>query len=334
MKHSYTMYTKREINKKPHFFDLTRIQRIIVSLLVVMATTLFSCERDEVFQKEQYKNVVALISESDNVSRKFHSLGEESVGYVAASVGGTNPTTKNIIVNLVEDHSFIDAYNKTNYDLDKRKYVRTLPKSKYDIDSYQFTIPAGEIGGRLPIRIRPDGLSPDSAYFISLRLESASAYEVNPSKSYVLYRVRIKNWWAVGDGSSSYSMNIKQRESGSTSEIQMPGRKIMHPISENQVRIMAGNETYASDINVFNKFALVLTIGEDNKVTISSYKDVEVTQIDGDSDFPNIFRIEDDGYKKYKSFLLKYSYKSGNKTLEIKEELRLEYNEAEETEEN
>lgn len=309
------------------------LQRITMILFVVSIPTLFSCDRDEVFQKEQYKNVLALISESDNVSRKFHSLGKESVGYVAASVGGTNPTTKPIVVNLVEDPSYIDAFNKANYDLDKTKYARPLLKSKYDIDSYQFTVPTGEIGGRLPIRIRPDGLSPDTAYFVALRLETASAYEVNPDKSFVLYRVRIKNWWAMGDGSSSYNMSIKQRESGSTTEIQMPGRKIMHPLTVNQVRILAGNEIYESNVNVFNKFALVLTIGDDNKIVITPYKDVEVTQIDGDKEYPNIFKIEDDGFKTYKSFLLRYNYKSGNKILEIKEELRLEYNEEEETEE-
>ncbi len=308
------------------------LHRFIVTLCMVTFITLSSCNRDEVFEKEQYKNVLALISESDNVARKFHSLGKESIGYVAASVGGTNPTTKPIVVNLVEDPSFIDAFNKMNYDLDKTKYARPLPKEKYDIDSYQFTVQPGEIGGRLPIRIRPDGLSPDTAYLISLRIENASAYEVNPNKSYVLYRVRTKNWWAIGDGTTSYNMSLRQRQAGSTTEIQMPGRKVMQPLTKNQVRILAGNEIYESDINVFNKFALILKINDDNKVEISPYKDVEVTQIDGDEEYPNIFKLENDGFKTYKTFLLRYDYKSGNNILEIKEELRLEYNEAEETE--
>lgn len=307
-----------------------RISAIL--LLAVIMLALVSCERDEVFEKEQYKNVLALISESDNVSRKVHSLGKESIGYVAASVGGTNPTKKDIVVKLMEDPSFIDAFNKTNFDLDKTKYIRELPQSHYSIESYQFTVPAGEIGGKLPIRLNVDGLSPDSAYFISLRIESSSAYEVNPEKSFVLYRIRIKNQWAIGDGTSSYNMSIKQRESGSASEIQMPGRKIMHPLTKNQVRIMAGNETFVSNINVFNKSAMVLTIQDDNSITISPYKNLEVWQVDGDPDFPNIFKIEDDGYKKYKTFLLRYNFKQNGTTLEIKEELRLEYNEEDEDE--
>lgn len=316
-----------------HTMNIVYNSRLTLSfLLLVMMVTLASCERDKVFEKEQYKNVLALISESDNVSRKIHSLGKESIGYVAASVGGTNPTEKDIVINLVEDPSYIDKYNKTNFDLDKRKYVRVLSKSHYNFEDYQFTVPAGEIGGKLPFSLNVDGLSPDSAYFISLRIESTSSYEVNPEKSYILYQIQIKNRWAVGDGLSSYNMSIKQREEGATSEIQMPGRKVMHPLTVNQVRIMAGNETFSSDVNVFNKNAIVLTINEDNSVSITPYKYLDVTQVDGDPDYPNIFKIEDDGFKKYKTFLLRYNYKQNNTILEIKEELRIEYNEEEESE--
>ena len=283
------------------------------------------CKDDEVYQKEQYKNVFALISESDNVARKFHSLGEESIGYIAASMGGTNTTNKDVTITLVEDKTLTDQFNRTNYDTDVSKYVRPLPVDKYDMESHVFKIPAGEIGGRLPIRIRPDGLSPDSAYFIPLRVDAYSSYEVNHEKSYVLYRVKTKNYYALSDGSTIYSMRAKYRQQGSVSELEMPGTKIMHPLTKNSVRIMAGNEAYASDVTTFNRAAIVLTVAEDNKVNISSYKNVVVTQVDGDADFNNTFRIENDGFKTYKTFLLRYNYVSGTNVIEMKEELRLEF---------
>jgi hypothetical protein len=306
------------------------MKRLGTALSMLLLFIFITCDRDEVFEREQYKNVFALISESDNVARKFHKLGEESIGYVAASMGGTNPTTKDITVNLVEDQSLLDNFNRINYDTDVSKYGKPMPESKYDIDSYQFTIPAGGISGRLPIRIRPDGLSPDTAYFISLRVESHSSYEVNPDKSYVLYQIRTKNYWAQADGNTNYSMRAKLRIQGSASELEMPGTKVMHPLTENSVRIMAGNETYESNINVFNRFAIVLEIGEDNKVSILPYANIEVTQVDGDSEFPNTFLIENDGFKTYKTFLLRYNYKSGNTIYEMKEELRMEFDEDEE----
>lgn len=303
-----------------------------IKATAIVGTMLFSsCDRDEVFTREQYKNVFALISESDNVSSKYHDLGDESIGYVAASVGGTKPTEKSIHVNLIEDSSLIDAYNRTNYDFDYSKYVRPLPASKYDIDSYSFTIPAGEIGGRLPIRIRPDGLSPDSSYFIPLRVETHSSYELNPEKNYVLYRVRTKNYWARADGNTVYGMRARLRQEGSNFELQLPGTKIMHPISEREVRIMAGNETFSSDIEAFNRSAIILRIEEDNGVTIQPYKDIEIRQIDGDDEYPNIFFIEDDGFKTYKTFLLHYYFTIGDETYEMKEELRLEFDPDEES---
>ncbi len=298
-------------------------------LIILVLLGIASCDRDEVFEKEQYKNVFALISGSDNVSARYHELGEESTGYVAASCGGTNPTERDIEVNLVEDESLIDDYNKTNFDVNVSKYVRPLPKSKYNIDSYRFVIPAGAIGGRLPVRVRPDGLSPDSSYFVALRVESHTTYELNPEKSYILYSVKTQNAWAQG-GTTIYSMRGKLRVQGESTELEMPGTKVMHPLTKNRVRIMAGNETYEADIAVLNNTAIVLEIADDNRVTIYPYKSIEVHQIDGDPDFPNIFKIEDDGFKTYKTFLLKYSYKAGSTTYEIREELRLEFKEEDE----
>lgn len=291
----------------------------------VLLVGLPGCKNDEMYEREQYKNVFALISESDNVARKLHNLGEESIGYVAASMGGTKPTDQDVTIKLVEDRSLIDAFNRVNYDTDISKYVKVMPASKYDITSYEFKIQAGQISGRLPIKIRPDGLSPDSSYFIPLRIDTYTAHEANKQKSYVLYRVKTKNYYAVSDGTTNYNMRAKYRPQGSASELEMPGVKIMHPLTKNKVRIMAGNEAYVSDINTFNRAAIVITVATDNKLTISSYKNIVVTQINGDKDFPNVFRIDNDGFKTYKTFLLRYNYVSGTSVVEMKEELRLEF---------
>lgn len=330
MKHINDLNTKFKIGGDTSI-ALSHLSKA-ASVILLFFVMLPACNDDEVFQKEQYKNVFALISENDNVSRKFHKLGEESTGYVAASLGGTNPTKKDIVVNLVEDNSLIDKFNKTNYDVDYTKYIRELPQDKYSIDSYQFTIKAGEISGKLPIRIRPDGLSPDSAYFIALKVQSYSSYEVNPDKDFILYRVRIKNYWAKSDGNTSYSMRAKLKI-GSSSEIEMPGTKVMHPLTQNSVRIMAGNETYEAKKSTFYKSAIILEIKDDNSVDILPYRDLNVVKVDGDKDFPNIFKIEDDGFKTYKTFLLRYNYTIGSTLYQMKEELRLEFDKNDEKEE-
>ncbi len=305
-------------------------KKVLRSATICFASCLFvlslSCDQDEVFKKEQYKNVFALISESSNISLKYHDLGKESIGYVAASMGGTNPTTKDITVNLVEDPALIDKFNLINFDVDRSKYTQALPKEKYNIESLQFIIKAGEISGRLPIRIRPDGLSPDSSYFIPLRVETFNAYELNPEKSYVLYAVKTKNQWAISDGNTIYNMRAKLKLKGTEIEINLPGTKVMQPIAKNKVRIVAGNEKYERSVKVFRSSTIVLEIDDDNRVTISPYGSIQVKQIDGDKDYPNIFKIENDGFYTYKTFLLHYEYRGADKVMyEIKEELRMEF---------
>ncbi|KAA6302944.1 MAG: hypothetical protein EZS26_000839 [Candidatus Ordinivivax streblomastigis] len=299
------------------------MKQLNVIILAAFLLGLTACNEDKIFEKEQYKNVFALVSDDDyNVFSVVHNLGEaESIGYVAASCGGTNTTTQEIRITMEENDSLFNLYNKGNYDTDIDKYANLLPADKYTIDDYNFTIPAGERSGRMKLRVRPEGLSPDSVYFVSLRVANYSAYEVNPDKDDILYRVLIKNKYATQEYATNYDLR------GSKNGIQTQGVKQMHPISANKVRIMAGTETFQADTTVINKFGLILEIDATNHVHISSYKNITVQQIDGDAEYPNIFLIEDDGYKTHKTFLLRYSYKDGNTTHQMKEELRLEFKE-------
>jgi len=303
---------------------------IKIFLIIILFCGLFSCNNEEVFQKEQYKNVFALVSGTDNVSDWVHDLRKpESEGYVSASLGGTNPSKKDIQITLVQDNKLIDNYNNVIFDVNTSKYIRPLEGSKYTIDSYVFTIPAGEVKASIPVKIRPAGLSPDSSYFIALKVDTYSAYEVNPDKDYVLYRVQIKNWWSI-TGGTSYNQRGNILASGSTGNpVQVFGTKLLFPLTATKVRLLAGteiNDTF--DEYIYNRYSIVMNIGDDNKINIEPYKNLEVMQIDGDPDYPNIVVLENDGFNTYKTFLLCYSYKaSDDVTYVIKEELRLEYKE-------
>jgi hypothetical protein len=99
--------------------------------LIASLISCYSCNEDEVFEKEQYKNLFALISGDENVLQKVVSLNKpETEGYISFSMGGTNPTKKDLIINIVEDEYFVDAYNKSNYDQNVAKYVKLLPKKQ------------------------------------------------------------------------------------------------------------------------------------------------------------------------------------------------------------
>lgn len=288
--------------------------------LITVATIVFSsCDMDEVYEKEQYKKIVALVSNADyNVFPVVHDLEiPETVGYAAASCGGTHSSKEIMQLSLAIDKEDFDNFNIHNYDVDVSKYAQMLPDSMYTIESYDINIPAGEYSGRMKIRVRPEGLSPDSIYFIPLKI-SNSIYEVNPDKNYLLYRVLIKNRWATQESITNYTMRAIQNT------MQLPGTKRMDPISHNKVRVMVSNIAFESKIEEIEENGMYLEIGENNHVTITPVKELQITQIDGDPEYPNIYRIDDDGYKRYHAFLLHYSYKSGSDTYEMREELRLE----------
>jgi hypothetical protein len=299
--------------------------RLVLSLLFIAGTV--ACNESKQFEEELYKKVFALISTDNfNIFETEHDLGEpESTGYVSVSMGGTNSTEKDLRIIMVEDVDLFNRYNNGTYDAPE-KYARLLPSANYTIEGYNMTVPAGERGASLPITIRPGGLSPDSVYLISLKVDDFSEYEINPNKSDILYRVLIKNYYAAQKSSTTYNMK------GEIDGVVTFGTKRMFPLTANSVRIMAGSETFEADTAVINKGSLTLEIAEDGTVNIKPFKAgrIQVEQIDDDPDYPNRFFIEDDGFRTFKSFLLYYKYKlSGDEDEhEVREELRLEFKES------
>jgi hypothetical protein len=315
--------------------------------MIAGAMVYSSCERDELFEREQYRKVFSLLSDDGfNIFSELHDLDSlNSSGNVSAVCGGTLPTENGIHITLVEDGDLIDEYNRSNYDVDESRYVNWLPADKYRIDSYSITIPAGERRGLMNIRVNPDGLSPDSVYFIPLRVNAFSAYEIDRDKSTVLYHVYCKNYYATSNAlkksHTSYSARIRV-----DTNVMVMKEKQVFPLTGNSIRSTAGELSYADELVTINTNSIVLTVvGEKKKtavgsgdeiafydaaaVTVTPWKDdnLRLRQIDGDPDYPNIFFVYSDGYKTYKTFLLRYDYRYNGRDYMIQEELRLEFKE-------
>lgn len=295
-------------------------QNFITILAFVMIFS--SCNDDALFEKEMYKNVVALIS-SDyyNTFKEVVPLspdGEAVTGYIAACSGGTHAPSKDMVIGLEEDGSALEFYNKSLYDLDETRYAKFLSGDKYEIVDYTIRINAGERTGRTMIKIHPEGLSPDSTYFIGLKATDISGVELNESKNTILYQVLIKNEYATQGENVFYSM------SGLADGMATAGNKKMFPLTHNSVRMIAGTESFESEVEHIGKTAIVLEVGADNHVTIKPYKDIEVTQIEGDPKYPNIFKVEETFGRTYNVFLLSYQYTVKGVKRHMQEELRLE----------
>jgi hypothetical protein len=301
-------------------------------IMVLLAAT-SACDRDEIFEREQYKHVVSLLSEGTfNIFAEEHDLADNpSTGYIAASCGGALAITEPVVIHLAEDSELLDYYNLINFEMSADRYARYLSPNRYTIDDYRITIPARERSGRTKIRVHANGLSPDSVYFIPFRITRANS-EVNPEKSAMLYRVYMKNFYATNKSTVEYQQR-SIRTDAANNRLNNMMTKAVFPASGNSVRVFAGNQSFENKENMIINWSVRLTVAEDGRVTITPWDDspsgMKMRQIDGDPDYPNVFKIVDDGYKTYKTFLLCYEYTTpvDGPLYTMKEELRLEFKE-------
>lgn len=288
--------------------------------MMALVGMLSSCKDNELFEKEMYKNVVALISSSyHNTFQEVVPLtGGETLGYIAASVGGTHLPESDLVIELAEDQEPLDAYNRSLFDLDEKLYAKLLPREKYKIEDYKIQIKAGERTGKTQVKLLVDGLSPDSTYFIALKASEVGAVEINEKKKTILYQIQIKNAYASQASDAFYTM------AGSANDIVTAGNKKLYPLTKNSVRVVAGNESFENSEAAIAKTSMILEVGADNKVTIKPYKDLQIKQLEGDERYPNTYQLEESFGRKFHVFNLKYEYQVGETPIVMQEELRLE----------
>lgn len=302
---------------KRQFFYMKRIYIAVLSLTTMFA----SCDDNTVFEKEMYKNEVALISSDyhNTFQEVVHLTGDdEIVAYVAVSAGGTHAPTEDLVIALEEDPQPLLEYNLSVYDVEESMYAKSVPKDRYTIENPQIIVKAGERTGKTAIKLRPNGLSPDSSYFIGLRAVDISGVELNPKKNTILYQVLIKNDYASQAENSLYTMT------GLANDMPTAANKQLFPMTHNSVRMIAGNETFQSTEASIANTAIILEVDENNKVKIKPFKNIQVIQLDNDPLYPNIFRVEESYGRRINVFLLSYEYTIGGVTKVMKERVELQ----------
>ena len=338
--------------------------KIIITMFAIVAATTSSCNRDELFTREHYKAVIAVKSEGNfNVYAQEHDLAKVDAngftdGFISANIGGSLPTDHPVKLSIVTDEDLLHSYNQRNFGTEGFRYARFVANNRYEIGNMSINIPAGERNGRMNIRIRPSGLSPDSLYLIPFRVDNCSAYELNIKKSTVLYQVQLKNFWSTTRSIPNYSHR------GTRFELPLPDpfvppiteidgdrlvgnpsylNKMVFPVSADEIRLFGGDKSYNSKENqeiAISLWSIRIKIHDTDRMLSGNAVDVTITawdpsasafkltQIDGDVRFPNTFQIVNDGFGKlFKTFLLCYQYEdpvSGRMYL-IKEELKTEY---------
>lgn len=281
--------------------------KIFIACIVVFGFS--GCNTDSIYQEEQYKTLVYLLSGSDNVFATSYTLNEdEPVRYVSIGCGGSNSNEQDITVTLEPYPEMLDKYNSLNYNY-QSEYAKLLPADRYEIESYSVTLPAKSNYhyARLPIKVRPLGLSPDSLYFIPLRIKSVSRYDVNEEKRDVLFRVAIENDYAEQLVPTYY---VKSGLMTNPITV-LSGTKLVQPLEKDKVRMFVGNEIYGSTTTVedIERLSIVVQINEDNSLTITPYGSMEVEMLDNVNGYNRYVPDLVQGTSKQRVFYLNYRFR-------------------------
>ena len=243
-----------------------------------------ACNSDDIYKEEQNKNLVYLLSGSNNIYTEAYTLNEtESMKYLSVGCGGSNFNENEIIVTLEPNIELFNEYNRINFDFES-SYTKLLPANRYEIGTYTVTIPAkpDEQYVKVPVKVRPLGLSPDSVYFIPLSIKSVSHYDVNEDKSTLLYRVTIENDYARQKVTTYYNKKGTVKDLSDNRETMLTGTKIVQPLTKNKVRMFVANNTQGAATTVANieRLAVVVEVKADNTLEVTPYGSMEVEMLD------------------------------------------------------
>ena len=325
------------------------MKKIVTIILCSAFVVLRGCDNYD-FAQEQFRKEVNLLSNSSLVyDRQVAELqqGGDTL-FVVASLSGSQASDESFAVALQNSDTLLRAYNKSNFDINKARFAKYLPEECYEFPTMEMTIPAGSSKAMFPVYLKNlDKISPDSIYFLEYKIDSLKTPDCNPKKRHVLLRIHKENYYASTQTATYYnytSSTIIIPNTDGTSEVRRPtNSNRVFPISENSVRLMAGDESfsdYTTALDIINKGSIILEMGEQlpenplaKELTILPYKDIDVMQLTPIGEYDNtyllnVIRTPDGRATYYKEFRLHYKYRlqSTDRYREVNAKLRYQFN--------
>ena len=240
------------------------------------------------------------------------------------------------------------AYNKSNFDINKARFAKYLPEECYEFPTMEMNISAGSSKAMFPVYLKNlEKISPDSIYFLEYKIDSLRTPDCNPKKRYVLLRIHKENYYASTQTATYYnytSSTVIIPNPDGYSEVRRPtNSNRVFPISENSVRLMAGDENftdYTTALDIINKGSIILEMGAQlpenplaKELTILPYQSIDVVQLTPIGEYDNtyllnVIRTPDGRSTYYKEFRLHYKYrlKSTDLYREVNAKLRYQFN--------
>lgn len=324
-----------------------------LGLCLLASVALFSSCESYDFGQEQYRKEINLLQNSEGVydvqkvNMAEQTTDKGAILYLVAGISGSQKTTQDNAVKLMKDDSLFHAYNKSNYDIDEKRFAKMLPEDCYEEPALQGVIKAGESQVRFPFRIKNlESLSPDHIYFLNYKIDPDLSTPINHKKKHVLLRIHWENEFASTQKDMSYSYTSAQVINLTNSQVYRPTNAIRaYPVGANAVRFIAGNEDagdYKKDPTALRQKSVVITIGakketnplaRDIVVTPHDKAVMEVKMLNPIGEYDNTILLNElvalggGNSTFYKEFRVHYKYRlNSGDWKEVKAKLRYQYN--------
>ncbi|EGK00226.1 BT_3044 domain-containing protein [Dysgonomonas gadei] len=294
----------------------TTIKYIIISLLIV---SVGSCDSDEKFEKELYEKYFYIVSDNDQIHNLLFDLNKQTdTCSVSIACSGTKYIDTDTRITLEKDHDILTKYNYSNFDINEDKYAKDMDGNSFTMPSMTAFLHKNDIDPytTLPIIIKQevlDKLSPDSIYFIPLKIRDVSHYQINEAKNNVLCRIYKYNKYANTQETTLYTMKGYQvLNNGNTASIS--GSKNVEPLNHNKVRMLVSNTKFVADLKTIARYAMTVEVQSDNTVRIEPYMPdlgtLEVQLLTPPNSTQDDFLYQNIYESKTKRFLLYYKYRT------------------------
>lgn len=315
------------------------------TVLLLFILIMSACESYD-FDQEQYRNEVNLLSNTSMIyDRQVAEMqGNSDTIYLIAGLSGTNPFTSPIRVAITEADSLLQAYNKSNFDIDESRFAKLLPEECYSVPELDKQIPVGEFQVKFPVHLTNlDRLSPDTTYFLNYKIDPMKTHLYNKNKQEVLLRIYMKNDYATTQTNTFYNYTSSFISVSGGVPSRPTSSNQLFPLSDQSVRMLAGDETfgdYTTALDHINRKSIRVNIGEQTPqnpearfVTIEPYKSIDVVQMPPIDIYDNTYLINiistpDGRHTYYKEFRMHYKYRLSADVpyREVKAILRMEFN--------
>ena len=291
---------------------------IKVMMAFVLGLLMIGCDEDAMFREELYDKYIYIVSNEEQIHNLLFSLNKDKdMGTVSVACSGTQKIDNDVQVTLEKDKDILGKYNYSNFDINEEKYAKELKNDSYEMPQMNVLLRHDDIDpyATLPIVIKQEALSalsPDSTYFIPLRIKDVSGYQIKEEKRNVLCRIYTYNEYANTKEATQYTMKGYRIIGDNSSSIS--GYKNVHPINANSVRMFVANTKFEANEKIIAKNAVTVEVQKDNSIKMYPYirdtKTLEVHLMTPPNDSEEDFIYQNVYEKKNERFLLYYKYRT------------------------